>query len=42
MSKTFAQEWAEMRTNIRIVIDWLDCDEPDIQRCIDFLKKAIK
>ena len=39
---SFQYEWANLRTNVRIVIDWLEEEEPNIERCIDYLKKSLE
>ena len=39
---SFQYEWANLRTNVRIVIDWLEEEEPNIERCIEYLKKSLE
>jgi len=38
---TFYLEWAQVRTSIRVVIDWLKEDEPDITKCVEYLEKVL-
>ena len=39
---TFQYEWANLRTKVRIVIDWLKSDECDTEKCISYLEKALE
>ena len=39
---SFYYEWAQIRTKVRVVINWLDEDEPDIDRCVKFLKETLE
>jgi|TARA_R100001230_G_C5620307_1_gene129951 hypothetical protein len=38
---TFYYEWAQIRTQVRVVIDWLKEDEPNIERCVEYLEKVL-
>ena len=39
---SFQYEWANLRTNVRIVIGWLEEEEPNVERCIEYLKKSLE
>ena len=38
---TFYLEWAKIRTSVRVVLNWLKEDEPNIEKCIEYLETLL-